>query len=147
MFQFKPASDIDDYQLSALPMITLAGDSYWIARLPLRHRIAVSLLMPKIKAIIERFPRPEDIKAGATVEISEDDYNVLIDLVSHGLRKLYPAATREALLDEPIAFEELFAAWPVIVQQAASRRPAAGEVEAPVSSMNDTGASSSPTSH
>ena len=135
-----------DAETEGLPTITLGGRSYFVARLPLRHRINISLLMPRLQSFMKGFPKPEEIKAGAVFEFAEEHYRVLIDIVSNGLLKLYPAATRDALLDEEIEFEELFAAWPVVVQQAASRRAAAGEAEATSSPTPPIGASSSPIS-
>lgn len=129
-------------ETEGLPTITLAGEKYFIPRLELRHRITVALLLPKMRDIsararatfgISEQATAEEVKqqiaaaVGKTFEFSEDDYNAYLDIISAGLRGLYPSATREALLGEPIDFEELYVAWPVIVQQGASRRPPAGE--------------------
>jgi hypothetical protein len=135
----------DGASTEGLPTITLAGETYFVERLRLRYRINVSLLTPKLQAFLKEFPKPEDIKAGTTFEFAEEHFRVLLDIVSNGLLGLYPGATRDALLNEMIEFEELFAAWPVVLQQGASRSPPAGEVLA-ASLTNTTGASSSPTS-
>lgn len=115
-------------ETEGLPTITLAGESYFIARQPLRHRIAAAMLLPKIRSIIGRLPKEDEVSADTVVTFDEADYMVLVDFVRHGLAPLYPDITREALLDAPIEFEELFAAWPVVLAQGASRRHAAGEV-------------------
>lgn len=146
-----------------LPAITLAGEQYFVPRLQLRHRIKVQLLLPRLRAIsklaIDAFgiaegdskeDRERKIKqavaSGASFELAEDDYLALVDAASQGLLALYPGATREALLSEPIDFEELYAAWPVVVNQAASRRHAAGEALATNNTPGNSGESSSPNS-
>lgn len=130
----------DGADTAGLPTITLAGEQYFVPRLTMRHRIAVSLLMQStVGPLIKRFPRLDDIKAGATFEFAEDEYLALIDVVSHGLLGLYPAATRDALLDMLIEFDELFAAWPVVLDQGMSRRHAAGEALATGNTAATTG--------
>lgn len=140
----------DGAETDGLPSITLAGERYFVPRLALRHRMAVSLLQPKVNALIQRFreafPDPEDIKPGVTFEFAEDDYLAMVDIVSHGIIGLYPDAKRDALLDQPIEFEELYAAWPIVVEQGASRRPVTGEAVATSLSGQTTGADSSQTS-
>jgi hypothetical protein len=155
-FKLKEGAETD-----GLPTITLAGEKYFVARLPLRHRIAVSKLLPKALAVgvrlreavgVAQDAAPDDVKRaiaagrGASFEIAEEDYLAVVDIVSRGLLALYPGATREALLDEPIDTEELFAAWPIVVDQGASRRHAAGEALATSSSPASSGESSSPNS-
>jgi hypothetical protein len=133
-----------------LPAVTLAGESYFVARTPLRHRIAIALLQPKINALVQRFkaafPDPAAIAPGEGFDLGEDEFFAMVDVVSHGLVPLYPGATREALLDADIAFEELYAAWPVVAAQAASRRHAAGEALATNITPGSSGESSSPSS-
>lgn len=138
-------------ETEGLPTITLAGHAYFVPRLALRHRIAVALLLPKVLASLRELPKPEEIKdrildGTLSLELSVESYGAMADVVSHGLIALYPEATREALLDQPIEFEELAAAWQVVVEQGKSRRHAAGEALATNSSPRDSGESSSPTS-
>ena len=77
--------------------------------------------------------------------MSEEDYFVLVDVVRHGLAKLYPAVSREILLDQTIELSELFSAYPVIVAQGTSRRAATAAGEATAANpMPSSGEGSSP---
>lgn len=126
-----------------LPQIQLAGVPYFVAKLPLRARIAIATLAPKVKAILERFPSKEALEAGAVVNIPEEDYLLLVEIARHGLATLYPTITRDDLLNEPIDFDELFAAYPVIINQGMSRR--ARETGEATATNPSTGEGSSPT--
>src|SRR5579872_199799 len=131
-----------------LPTITLAGHPYLVPRLRLRERIAIARLAPKVKAISEKFPSKEALAAGAMIDLSEDDYLVMVDVAKHALAALYPSVTRDDLLNETIEFDELFAAYPVIVAQGMSRRASAADPEGEAkatSQTNSSGEGSSPT--
>jgi hypothetical protein len=132
----------DGAETEGLPTITLAGSAYFVARLPLRNRIKIAGLVPKVLLIQEHLLAALGLAAGATpdeikqaiaakpgvkVDIPEDSYVAMVDVVSQGLLPLYPGATRDELLDQPIDFEDLHAAWPIVVDQGASRRPPEGE--------------------
>ena len=110
-----------------LPTIKLAGEAYYVAKLRLRERIEIAQLAPKVKALYDKFPSQDEIKGGATVILSKDDFELLIDVVVLGLVRLYPDLVSDDLLDEPIEFDELFEAYPVIIAQGTSRR--AGQAE------------------
>jgi hypothetical protein len=143
-FALREGADTD-----GLPVITLAGEPYFVARLPLGNRIKVQLALPKVAAYQARLaPLIEDIKAGKVTqfELAEDEYLALVDIISNGLLPLYPTATRQAVLAQPIDFDELFAAWPVVVKQGASRSHAAGEALATSNTPENSGTGSSPTS-
>ena len=133
----------EDADTEGLPTITLAGESYFVPRLRLRERIVISGLAPKVKAIADRV-KAIAAEGGERLHLSEEEYDVLIEVVRLGLVKLYPSVTSEDLLDEPIDFEELFAAYPVIILQGSSRRAGAGEGTA-TSQTPSSGEGSSPT--
>lgn len=130
-------------ETEGLPTINLAGLPYHVGSLRLRERIAVAALAPRVKAIVAKLPSAEEMKQGATATMSEDDYLILVDVIRHGLVKLYPAVTRDSLLDEQIDLNELFAAYPVIVAQGTSRRASTGEAQA-TSPTPSSGEGSSP---
>jgi hypothetical protein len=135
-------------ETTGLPTITLAGKPYYIARLVLREIIAVSVLMPKVSATLQKFPKTKEEIATATLTFEDGDFEPMIDLVRCGLRRLYPAVTREILLEMEIEIIELVTAVHVIVEQSGGKRTDAdaGELAAANDSTSSTGASSSPTS-
>ena len=132
---------------SGLPTIMLAGKPYYVGRLLLREIIAVSVLMPKVNATLQNFPKTVDEAKGSPIFFDEADFDPLIDLARAGLRRLYPAVTRDDLLAMEIEIVELVAAVRVVVDQAGGPKKAAdaGELAA-TSDTSATGTSSSPTS-
>lgn len=123
-------------QTEGLPTITLGGKSYFVGRARLEQRIEIALLMRTVVELGKKLPKVADPQAGLTPEqvaqfygnISRDDYFALVDIIVLGLTRLYPTVTRaDILADEDIETSELLSAWPVVVNQAASRRPPAGE--------------------
>jgi hypothetical protein len=124
-------------ETSGLPTISLAGEAYFVARLPLRRTIAIAALMPKVTPALQK------VAAGAG---DDADFAPMIEVVRQALLPLYPGLTSDELLDLPIDIGELDAALPVIVSQASSRRAVpAGEAEA-TSGAPTTGENSSQTS-
>jgi hypothetical protein len=133
-------------ETEGLPTITLDGEPYFVARLPLRSRIGITAVLPKIGEAIKKLPGIDAIQAGATVEFPEDVSLAFVDVIYFGLKPLYPKITREDVLDIPTDLLELMAAIPIIAAQGRSRRIPAGEPQATSLSTNPTGAASSPTS-
>jgi hypothetical protein len=128
-------------ETAGLPTITLGGEAFYIARLPLRRILAIVGLLPKVNATLAKLPK---VLAGE-VEFGDSDYAPVLETVRQALLPLYPGATADDLLDRPIVLAEINAAIPVIVAQGSSGSAPSGEALATGLSL-PTGASSSPTS-
>jgi hypothetical protein len=113
-----------------LPKITLGGAAYFVPRMTLRARIAVTSMMPKLTAVIKRLPTAEQLARGELPEFADGDFDPLLDMVRQALLPLYPSLTREDLLDQPIDLIDLMDAMPVITEQGRGRRSASGEQQA-----------------
>jgi hypothetical protein len=127
----EPDANLDK---STAKTITLAGKEYFVAPLPLRQVLAMADLLPKLKDI--------------TIEnMSGTMFEPVIDLVQRSLLRVYPAVTKEDLLDMTITISELIAAIPVVIEQAGGKAAdkATGEVLAANPSTPSIGAGSSPT--
>ena len=113
--------------------VRLGGHEFHVAPLSLRQILAIADHVPKLAAI-------------AADNISAERLMPAAEVVWHGLRRAHPTLTRDEFLDLPITIAEMFAALPVIIEQAGGRKvdAAAGELSA-TSLTPATGASSSPT--
>lgn len=131
-------------ETAGLPTIKLAGKDYYVDKLRLRERIEIAQRAEKVKETYEKFPSKEAIQAGASVKLTEDDYLNLVDVIRLGLVRLYPTVTREELLDEPIEFDELFEAYPVIIAQGISRRASSSGEATAANQTASSGEGSSP---
>jgi hypothetical protein len=96
--------------------VRLAGRDFHVAPLSLRQILAIADHVPKLAAIT-----PDNISGERLLPVAE--------VVWHGLRRAHPALTRDEFLDLPITIAEMFAALPVVIEQAGGRRvdAAAGE--------------------
>lgn len=118
----KPGATTD-----GLPTIALGGRTYFVPRATLRSRISAASLLPKINAVVKRLPTAEQLKNGQLPEFGEGDFDPLLEIVRQALLPLYPALTRDDLLDQPIELTELMDAMPVITEQSRGRRSVSGE--------------------
>jgi hypothetical protein len=114
--------------------VRLGGHEFQVAPLSLRQILAIADYVPKLAAVTV-----ENINAERLMPAAE--------VVWNGLRRAHPALTRDEFFDLPITIAEMFAALPVVIEQAGGRKvdAAAGELSA-TGLTPATGASSSPTS-
>ena len=99
--------------LSSAKPIALGGKEYHVAPLPLRQVLALADLESKIGQ-----------GASASERITP-----LIEIVRRALSKVYPQITDDDLLDDAITLDDLYAALPVIMQQAGAKGVASVEGE------------------
>jgi hypothetical protein len=123
----------ENIDLAAARTVRLGGHEFHIAPLSLRQILAIADHVPKLAAITA-----DNISAERLMPAAE--------VVWNGLRRAHPLLTRDEFLDLPITIAEMFAALPVVIEQAGGRKVdvAAGELSA-TSLTPATGASSSPT--
>ena len=123
----------DNVDLAAARTVRLGGHEFSIAPLSLRQILAIADQVPKLAAI-----NADNISAERLLPAAE--------VVWNGLRRAHPMLTREEFFDLPITIAEVFAALPVVIEQAGGRKvdAAAGELSA-TGLAPATGASSSPT--
>lgn len=127
--------DLDEkIDLSRAKEITLGGHALKVAPLMLRQIIASTALLPQIAA------------AGST----EASLELLVDFVLIGLKRTYPALTRDEVLDSETTVDELRAASDVILLQASGKKAdkdaAVGEAQAASDTTRPIGTDSSPNS-
>jgi hypothetical protein len=99
----------DKLDLSAARKVMLGGREFFVAPLSLRQILAIADHVPKL--------------SGITAEnLSGERLLPLAEVVWHGLRRAYPALTREEFFDLPVTIGELVAALPVVIEQAGGKR-------------------------
>lgn len=91
--------------MTDVPKITLAGQEW-----------EIPILSPKQNRII--------VPAMMKLSGAEDRYPVLLDIVYAALTRARPELTREQFEEMPILTSELFAALPIVQQQAGITRSA-----------------------
>lgn len=123
----------------------VALDGARTVRLGGRDWIVAPLSLRQILAIADYVPKLADMTAD---NLNGERLMPVVEVVWNGLRRAHPALTREEFLDLPITIPEMFAALPVVIEQAGGRKvdPAAGELPATGISAPAIGDGSSPTS-
>jgi hypothetical protein len=119
--------------LASARVVRLGGRDFHIAPLSLRQILAIADYVPKLSAI-----GPDNLSGERLAPLAE--------VLWHGLRRAYPALSREEFFDLPITVAELVAALPVVIEQAGGKKvdATAGEAVAASASTPSTGARSSP---
>ena len=125
----------ESLDLSQTRVVRLGGREFYVAPLSLRQILAIADYVPKL--------------TGITIDnVSSERLMPLAEVLWNGLRRAHPTFTREEFFDLPITIPEMFAAVPVVIEQAGGRRvdPTLGERSATGTLTPAAGESSSPTS-
>jgi hypothetical protein len=125
----------ESLDLSQARAVRLGGHEFHVAPLSLRQILAIADHVPKL--------------SGITVDnVSSERLTPLAEVLWNGLRRAHPRLTRDEFFDLPITIPEMFAAVPVVIEQAGGRKvdTALGERSATGTSTPAAGESSSPTS-
>ena len=121
--------------LSQARSVQLGGRQFHVAPLSLRQILAIADHVPKL--------------SGITLDnVSGERLMPLAEVLWQGLRRAHPGLTREEFFDLPITIPEIFAAVPVVIEQAGGRKVevALGERSATGTLTPAAGESSSPSS-
>jgi hypothetical protein len=104
----------------ACERITLAGEPYLVAPLPLRQVMAIRPLLGKAHAAI----------IAPAEAWTEGDFLPVAQIVWRGLKRAYPSLTLDEFLDMPATVAEMISALPVVLRQAGARNIEQGEAKA-----------------
>jgi hypothetical protein len=125
--------ELDDrLDLADARKVRLGGRDFQFPPLSLRQILAIADQVPKLAAITA-----DNISAERLMPAAE--------VVWHGLRRAHPTLTRDEFFDLPITIAEMFAALPVVIEQAGGRKVDAAAGELSATGTPAIGASSSPT--
>jgi hypothetical protein len=108
-------------------VVTLAGREWFVPVLAMRQARIV------VPALMRLMPVLQNLQNGATMgvaQLSQADYDAILDVVHAALTRAYPRLTRDEFLDLPASTPELIAALAVVTRQTGFFKPA--EAEAPV---------------
>jgi hypothetical protein len=93
------------------PVITLAGREWFVPVLAMRQTRSV------VPALMRLMPALQRLQSGDASQLSEADYEAIIEAVHGALTRAYPTLTRDAFLDLPASTPELIAALGLVTQQ------------------------------
>lgn len=108
-------------------VVTLAGREWFVPVLAMRQARIV------VPALMRLMPVLQNLQNGATMgvaQLSQADYDAILDVVHAALTRAYPRLTRDEFLDLPASTPELIAALAVVTRQTGFFKPV--EAEAPV---------------
>ncbi len=101
-------------------VVTLAGREWFVPMLAMRQaRIVVPALM-RLMPVLQSLQ--SGVAEGAA-QLSETDYDAILDVVYAALTRAYPRLTRDAFLDLPASTPELIAALAVVTRQTGFFKP------------------------
>jgi hypothetical protein len=95
-------------------VVTLAGREWFVPALAMRQARIV------VPALMRLMPVLQNLQSGATegaAQLSENDYDAILDVVHAALTRAYPRLTRDEFLDLPASTPELIAALAVVTRQ------------------------------
>ena len=95
-------------------VVTLAGREWFVPVLAMRQARIV------VPALMRLMPVLQNLHNGATegaAQLSENDYDAILDVVHAALTRAYPRLTRDEFLDLPASTPELIAALAVVTRQ------------------------------
>jgi hypothetical protein len=96
------------------PIIALAGCEWFVPVLAMRQaRVVVPGLM-RLMPVLQALQSGE---AAAMAQLSEANFDAIVDVVHAALTRAYPAFSREEFLDLPASTPQLIAALTVITRQ------------------------------
>jgi len=108
-------------------VVTLAGREWFVPMLAMRQaRIVVPALM-RLMPVLQNL---QDSATKGVAQLSQADYDAILDVVHAALTRAYPRLTRDEFLDLPASTPELIAALAVVTRQTGFFKPV--EAEAPV---------------
>ncbi len=101
-------------------VVTLAGREWFVAVLAMRQARIV------VPALMRLMPVLQNLQAGleGAAQLSEKDYDAILDVVHAALTRAYPRLTRDAFLDLPASTPELISALAVVTRQTGFFKPA-----------------------
>ncbi|ARN82173.1 hypothetical protein [Methylocystis bryophila] len=107
-------------------VVTLAGREWFVPVLAMRQaRIVVPALM-RLMPVLQNL---QNGAAEGAAQLSEAEFDAILDVVYAALTRAYPRLSRDAFLDLPASTPELIAALAVVTRQTGFFKPA--EAEAP----------------
>lgn len=102
------------------PLISLAGREWFVPMLAMRQaRVVVPGLM-RLMPVLQTLQSGE---ASAMAQLSQANFDAIVEVVHAALTRAYPALSREEFLDLPASTPELIAALTVVTRQTGFFRP------------------------
>lgn len=108
-------------------VVTLAGREWFVPLLAMRQARIV------VPALMRLMPVLQNLQSGAAMgaaQLSQADYDAILDVVHAALTRAYPRLTREEFLDLPASTPELIAALAVVTRQTGFFKPAEADAAA-----------------
>ena len=106
-------------------VVTLVGREWFVPVLAMRQARIV------VPALMRLMPVLQNLQNGAAMgvaQLSQADYDAILDVVHTALTRAYPRLTRDEFLDLPASTPELIAALAVVTRQTGFFKPAEVEV-------------------
>ena len=105
-------------------VVTLAGREWFVPVLAMRQARVV------VPALMRLMPVLQNLQSGmeSAAQLSQADYDAILDVVHAALTRAYPRLTRDEFLDLPASTPELIAALAVVTRQTGFFKPAEAEV-------------------
>ena len=103
-------------------VVTLAGQEWFVPVLAMRQARIV------VPALMRLMPTLERLQSGGAAQLSEADYDAILDVVHAALTRAYPTLSREAFLDIPASTPELIATLATVTKQTGFFRASEGEI-------------------
>jgi hypothetical protein len=125
------------------PTVALGGKTWSIPQLAAKQN---KIIDPLIMVMLPIFAELNVDKTAALTKIVTTQYDNLLDVAFHAIRRAKPETTREQFLDLPVTLPELIAAFSVIVKQTGMFAPAQSGEARGAGSPLPTGTESSPMS-
>lgn len=111
---------VPEVEIAAAPKVTLGGKEWPIPKLaPRQQRLIVPALlaiMPTLGMIIAAV-ESKDPMAIAQMQVNDDVYDKIVDVVYAALTRADPELKKEDFLDIAIDARDMFAALPVVMAQ------------------------------
>lgn len=96
------------------PTVALGGQIWRVPVLAARQN---RIIDPLILSLLPLFARWQTDKAQALSQLGATQYEALLEIAFHALRRARPELTRDQFLDLPVTLPELIAAFPIIARQ------------------------------
>ncbi|HXY57618.1 MAG TPA: hypothetical protein VEH76_03465 [Methylocystis sp.] len=113
------------------PVVTLAGREWFVPVLAMRQ---ARVVVPGLLRLMPVLAAMQTGDAAALAQLSQENFETIVDVVHAALTRAYPALSREAFLDLPASTPELIAALAVVTRQTGFFKPA----DAPGESSGET---------
>jgi hypothetical protein len=121
------------------PKVSLGGREWPVPVLAAKQNRVID---PLILSLLPVFKLWQTDRASALAKITGSEYDKLLDICLHAIRRANPDLTKDQFLDLSITLPELVAAFPVIAQQTGIfKRGEPGEATAAESRPTGTGLS------